>query len=100
MAILNVLFIFTGVLTTFCGLISFLSYRKHLLNTLLRLEFIILGVFFVLIFFSSGVRKELNYALFFLRLVACEGSLGLSILVSIVRSHGRDYFKRFRSLGC
>nr|YP_010564473.1 NADH dehydrogenase subunit 4L [Pisidia serratifrons]UZA47089.1 NADH dehydrogenase subunit 4L [Pisidia serratifrons] len=97
----GVLFILLGGLfVMFCGLVSFLLWRKHLLNSLLSLEFIMLGVFFMLMFLISGISKELNYVLFFLSLVACEGALGLSILVSVVRSHGSDYFKSFNSLGC
>ena len=30
----------------------------------------------------------------------CEGSLGLSILVSIIRSHGNDYFQSYNVLQC
>lgn len=34
-----------AVFIIFCGLWRFISYNKHLLNSLLRLEFIMLGVF-------------------------------------------------------
>ena len=40
------------------------------------------------------------FLLFFLTLAACEGALGLALLVSIVRSHGNDNFSRFRVLQC
>ena len=40
-------------------------------------------------------RREAYLTLVFLIFAVSEGSLGLSILVSIVRSHGGDYFKRF-----
>lgn len=77
-----------------------MSYRKHLLNTLLRLEFIILGIFFFINNCISEIGREVYFVLFFLTLAACEGALGLSLLVSIVRRHGNDYFNRFRALGC
>nr|BBB16280.1 NADH dehydrogenase subunit 4L [Pagurus minutus] len=85
MMILNNSMILVSFFMVFSGLWSFVSYRKHLLNTLLSLEFIMLGIFFLL---------------FFLTLAACEGALGLSLLVSIVRSHGNDYFNSFSTLGC
>lgn len=100
MIILNRLWNFIGIGFVLCGVISFVSLQKHLLNALLRLEFIILGIFFILVLYRSKISNELNYIFFFLSLAACEGALGLSLLVSIVRSHGNDYFKGFRRLRC
>jgi NADH-ubiquinone oxidoreductase chain 4L len=40
-------------------------------------------------------RREGYISLVFLIFSVAEGRLGLSILVSVVRSHGGDYFKRF-----
>jgi NADH-ubiquinone oxidoreductase chain 4L len=37
----------------------------------------------------------LFYSLIYLTFSACEGALGLSILVVIRRTHGGDYFKSF-----
>lgn len=37
----------------------------------------------------------LFYALLYITFTACEGALGLSILIIIRRTHGGDYFKRF-----
>nr|YP_007025680.1 NADH dehydrogenase subunit 4L [Neaxius glyptocercus]AEW68319.1 NADH dehydrogenase subunit 4L [Neaxius glyptocercus]AGA56227.1 NADH dehydrogenase subunit 4L [Neaxius acanthus] len=94
----------TGLLfplvSIFCGLLAFVSNRKHLLNALLSLEFIMLGIFWLMVISLNGLSQEVYLVLFFLTLVACEGSLGLSILVSIVRTHGNDYFSTFNSLQC
>lgn len=84
----------------FCGLWKFISYYKHLLNSLLRLEFIILGVFWLLRIQVTIMGREVYFSLFFLTLRACEGALGLSLLVIIVRSHGNDRFRRFNLLEC
>lgn len=73
------------------GFIIYCSTREHLLTTLLRLEFMVLGIFFSLL-----IRLSLGsyfYCLFYLIITACEGALGLSILVIIRRTHGGDYFK-------
>nr|QGT77240.1 NADH dehydrogenase subunit 4L [Longpotamon parvum] len=83
-----------------CGLWSFISYHKHLLNSLLSLEFMMLGVFWLLVLQISSVGSEVYFVLFFLTLVACEGALGLSLLVFIVRSHGSDYFSSINILEC
>lgn len=85
---------------TLCGVIAFISHRKHLLRALLRLEFIILGIFWLMRIHTNRVAKETYLTLFFLTLVVCEGALGLSLLVSIVRTHGNDCFNTFNSLQC
>nr|ASS30620.1 NADH dehydrogenase subunit 4L [Coenobita perlatus] len=100
MSTLNNLFLLTAFIMIFSGLWSFASNRKHLLNTLLSLEFIMLGIFFLMSNSLSLVGNELFFSLFFLVLAACEGALGLALLVSIVRSHGNDYFSTFNSLEC
>ena len=83
-----------------CGVWSLISYRKHFLNSLLRLEFIMLGVFWLLSYSLVRVGIETYFSLVFLTLVACEGALGLSLLVLIVRSHGNDYYNTIRLLEC
>nr|YP_009564032.1 NADH dehydrogenase subunit 4L [Ombrastacoides huonensis]QAX91382.1 NADH dehydrogenase subunit 4L [Ombrastacoides huonensis] len=83
-----------------CGLKAFVSKHKHLLNVLLGLEFIMLSIFGVMSINTSSVGVEGYFVMMFLILVACEGALGLSLLVSIVRSHGSDYFKSFGMLMC
>lgn len=80
--------------------ITFISRRKHLLCTLLRLEFIVLILFRILLFYLNFIKFEIYFRIFFLRFCVCEGVLGLSILVSIIRTHGNDYFQRFSILQC
>ena len=84
----------------FCGLWVFSSKRKHLLITLLRLEFIVLILFIILYYYVLIIRGELYITIFFLSFAVCEGALGLSILVSIIRTHGNDYFNSFGLLQC
>lgn len=79
---------------------AFVSKRKQLLATLLRLEGLILLVFFLLGYSRSRLIGLRRFILVFLTLVACEGALGLSVLISIVRRHGRDYFNSLNSLIC
>lgn len=83
-----------------CGVWAFVSNYKHLLNTLLRLEFLILGVFWLVRLQLTRIGREVYFSLFFLTFAACEGALGLSLLILIVRSHGNDQFSRFNLLEC
>ena len=84
----------------FAGLLTFVSARKHLLNTLLSLEFIMVNLFWFMVILVRSVGGDLYFRLFFLTLAACEGALGLALLVSIVRTHGNDSFSSFRVLKC
>nr|YP_010022119.1 NADH dehydrogenase subunit 4L [Allonychiurus kimi]QOL12121.1 NADH dehydrogenase subunit 4L [Allonychiurus kimi] len=75
------------------GLWMFCSKRKHLLLTLLSLEYMVLGIF--LMFFMMMKMGMIYYSLFYLVFSACEGALGLSILVTMSRTHGGDSFNLF-----
>ena len=83
----------------FCGIWAFSSSRKHLLITLLRLEYVVLILCFS-IYFYMCVDLITVYVLlcFYLVFSVCEGSLGLSILVSIIRSHSHDCFQSYSIL--
>nr|BCW86835.1 NADH dehydrogenase subunit 4L [Drepanosurus hatanakai]BCW86848.1 NADH dehydrogenase subunit 4L [Drepanosurus hatanakai] len=71
----------------FMALIIFLSSTKHLLVTLLCLEFLVLLLFGVLCY--SSCLTYLN-SFTYLTLSVCESALGLSLLVTLVRSSGSD----------
>nr|YP_009185797.1 NADH dehydrogenase subunit 4L [Atrecus affinis]ALO70364.1 NADH deshydrogenase subunit 4L [Atrecus affinis] len=82
----------------FMGLISFCLKRKHFLLMLLSLEFIILSLYFNLYIYMSFYNCEYYFSMIFLTVSVCEGALGLSILVSMIRTHGNDYFQSFNML--
>jgi len=75
------------------GIWVFRSKRKHLLATLLILEFIVLRIF-TIFFINLSIRIS-YFSLIYLTITACEAALGLTILVSIRRVYGGDYFKSF-----
>nr|QHD47883.1 NADH dehydrogenase subunit 4L [Sinacroneuria dabieshana] len=83
-----------------CGGWVFVSKRKHLLLTLLSLEFMVLSLFMILFIFLMNMSYELFFSMVFLTFAVCEGALGLSVLVSMIRTHGDDYFKSFSVLQC
>lgn len=78
------------------GILCFVSNRKHLLSILLSLEFIVLILFFFIFIYLNIINYENYFSIIFLTFRVCEGALGLSILVSIIRTHGNDYFQSFR----
>lgn len=82
------------------GVFTFVSNRKHLLSMLLRLEYIVLRLFLILFIYLNILNYENFFSIIFLTFRVCEGALGLSILVSIIRTHGNDYFQRFNILQC
>lgn len=77
------------------GNLIFVLKRKHLLIILIRLEFIVLRIYFLIIIYLLLINNNIYLLMVFLVLSVCEGALGLSILVSIVRTYGNDYFQRF-----
>nr|YP_010718939.1 NADH dehydrogenase subunit 4L [Parnassius orleans]WDQ44542.1 NADH dehydrogenase subunit 4L [Parnassius orleans] len=81
-----------------CGNMIFISKHKHLLIVLLSLEFIVLSVFLMMMIYLNYIEYEMYMLMIFLLFTVCEGALGLSILVSMIRTHGNDYFKSFNLL--
>nr|QNP10041.1 NADH dehydrogenase subunit 4L [Ochthebius delgadoi] len=80
------------------GLLVFCIKRKHLLLMLLSLEFIVLSLYFNLFIYLSYFSNEYYFSMIFMTMSVCEGALGLSLLVSLIRTHGNDYFQSFSIL--
>ena len=78
----------------------YISKRKHLINILIRLEYIVLSTFLLVILVTFTIGLETYLRLIFLVASVCEGSLGVGIIVGIVRSHGSDYIRSFSALKC
>nr|ARH54048.1 NADH dehydrogenase subunit 4L [Abax parallelus] len=76
----------------FSGALVFSSKRKHLLLMLLSLEFIILSLYMLMFIYLSMFDYEYYFSVLFLTFCVCESVLGLSILVSLIRTHGNDFF--------
>nr|AII02423.1 NADH dehydrogenase subunit 4L [Eudonia angustea] len=80
------------------GNMIFVSKHKHLLIVLMSLEFIVLSIFFFMLLLFSYNEYDMYMLMVFLVFSVCEGALGLSILVSMIRTHGNDYFQSFNLL--
>nr|YP_010326891.1 NADH dehydrogenase subunit 4L [Tiracola aureata]UNP54140.1 NADH dehydrogenase subunit 4L [Tiracola aureata] len=96
MMIFNMWIIF--ILMFIVGNLIFISKHKHLLIVLLSLEFIVLSIFFFMLIYLSLIDYDMYMLMVFLVFSVCEGALGLSILVSMIRTHGNDYFQSFNLL--
>nr|AXS66077.1 NADH dehydrogenase subunit 4L [Staphylinoidea sp. 14 KM-2017] len=80
------------------GIISFCMNRKHFLLMLLSLEFVVVSLFMGVYIFLNMFTYEYYFSMIFLTLSVCEGVLGLSLLISLIRTHGSDYFQVFNIL--
>nr|UAT98127.1 NADH dehydrogenase subunit 4L [Smerinthus caecus] len=96
MMVMNMWVVF--IIMFLIGNLIFISKNKHLLIILLSLEFIVLSIFFFMLIFLMMVEYDMYLLMVFLVFSVCEGSLGLSILVSMIRTHGNDYFQSFNLL--
>nr|WRO44724.1 NADH dehydrogenase subunit 4L [Cyrebion subrufolineatus] len=71
---------------------------KHLLLMLMSLEFLVIYIYFGLYVMMIYMNYEYYFSMIFLTMSVCEGTLGLAILVSLIRSYGNDYFQSFNIL--
>nr|AXS65797.1 NADH dehydrogenase subunit 4L [Curculionoidea sp. 10 KM-2017] len=92
------LIFYLSFIMIFLGILSFSLNRKHTLLMLMSLEFTIISMFFMFLNFLVSLNNEIYISMIFLTMSVCEGVLGLSILIMIIRTHGNDYFKSFNFL--
>nr|ASL24545.1 NADH dehydrogenase subunit 4L [Semanotus bifasciatus] len=90
--------IYVSIFMFLSGLIVFSSKRNHLLLMLLSLEFVVLSLYLNLFFYLCFLNYSVFFSMIFLTMSVCEGALGLSILVSMIRACGNDYVLGFSSL--
>nr|YP_010004128.1 NADH dehydrogenase subunit 4L [Prioneris clemanthe]QNR01234.1 NADH dehydrogenase subunit 4L [Prioneris clemanthe] len=89
---------FLFFLMFFMGNMIFVSKHKHLLIVLLSLEFIVLSIYFFMMYYFLMMSYDMYMLMIFLVFSVCEGALGLSILVSMIRTYGNDYFQSYNLL--
>nr|AII19583.1 NADH dehydrogenase subunit 4L [Savignium sp. BKKC-2014] len=94
------LFISLPLFMFFVGSWIYISKRKHLMNMLISLEYIVLSIFLLLMLITFTLGLETYTSLIFLVASVCEGSLGVGMMVGMVRSHGSDYIMGLTALMC
>nr|QUB01623.1 NADH dehydrogenase subunit 4L [Batocera lineolata] len=92
------MYISLSVILSLSGMLAFTLKRKHMLIMLLSIEFIVVSLYFNLMIYLSELDYEYFFSMIFLTMSVCEGALGLSVLVLMIRSHGNDYILSFSSL--
>lgn len=68
---------------------------KHILSSLICLEFIVLIVFLALCSSSYSIYNELLYSIKYIAVAVCEAALGLGITVVYVNKKGNEILKTF-----
>lgn len=56
------------------------------------MEFVVLVLYLSVYFYMCNFNCRLFSVVYFLIFSVCEGSLGLTVLVSIICNHGNDFF--------
>nr|BBA10667.1 NADH dehydrogenase subunit 4L [Zaptyx cladoptyx] len=64
--------------------------KSHFLSSLLTLEAMVLLLLLFTISFSFYLLESLSVFLFVLTLSVCEATMGLTLLISLVKSKGND----------
>nr|AML26200.1 NADH dehydrogenase subunit 4L [Scolytinae sp. BMNH 1274292] len=80
------------------GLFVFIFKYKHFLVMLLSLEIMVLSLYILLFIYLSFSYSDYFVSMFYLSLSVCEGALGLSLLVLMIRTHGSDMIMLFDNL--
>lgn len=86
------------IILFFSGLVSYILRNKHFLLILIRLEAIVLSIYILLFYYFAQFRSERFVNIIYLSLRVCEGALGLTLLVVLIRTHGTDIILMFDNL--
>nr|WMC20896.1 NADH dehydrogenase subunit 4L [Helicocranchia sp. n SB-2022]WMC20932.1 NADH dehydrogenase subunit 4L [Helicocranchia sp. n SB-2022] len=73
------------------GFFVLLFQWKHILNILLSFEILTLGIVFSFLLTWGVYSSDCSIVMVIIVFGVCEASLGLSLLVSMIRVHGNDY---------
>nr|QPT74094.1 NADH dehydrogenase subunit 4L [Pharnaciini sp. NS-2020] len=83
-----------------CGLLVFSFNYNHFLITLLSLEYIVLSLFLFIFIYLLISSFDLYFMMMIVTFWVCEAALGLSLLVSLIRGYGNDFYSSFNLLQC
>nr|ATG83171.1 NADH dehydrogenase subunit 4L [Alobaldia tobae] len=77
--------------TYMVSLMSLMVIRKHIFLCLLSLEFVVISLLMMLIYYCIMYMSEYYLVVVMMVFFVCEGVLGLSVLVSMIRCFSNDY---------
>nr|UDL72106.1 NADH dehydrogenase subunit 4L [Peltonotellus sp.] len=75
----------------FSGFVSLIFVRSNFLNSLLMLEFLMISLFYFCYYYLSFFINDYFFMIMFLVLGVCDGVMGLSLIVNLVRKGSFDY---------
>nr|YP_009512899.1 NADH dehydrogenase subunit 4L [Zele chlorophthalmus]AXK15291.1 NADH dehydrogenase subunit 4L [Zele chlorophthalmus] len=75
------------------SLMMFSYFYKHILLTLVSLEFMMLNLLFNIYISLLSTNLNMFFMSLFLTIMICESILGMSLLIYLVRYNGNDYLK-------
>nr|YP_010925334.1 NADH dehydrogenase subunit 4L [Hylurgus ligniperda]WGL40353.1 NADH dehydrogenase subunit 4L [Hylurgus ligniperda]WKD83327.1 NADH dehydrogenase subunit 4L [Hylurgus ligniperda] len=91
-------FIFTLMMLFMSSVLVYILKYKHFLLMLISLEAMVVSLYVLLFFYCSQFNYEYFISMFFLTFSICESSLGLSLLVLLIRTYGLDMVMVYNSL--
>nr|WRK21397.1 NADH dehydrogenase subunit 4L [Acinopterus sp.] len=71
--------------------LSFIFIRSHIFLCLISLEFLVLSNLLLYYLFFCVMSFDYYMLIYMMVFFVCEGVLGLSVLVSLIRCHSNDY---------
>nr|YP_010393229.1 NADH dehydrogenase subunit 4L [Cellana orientalis]UPX89391.1 NADH dehydrogenase subunit 4L [Cellana orientalis] len=80
-----------SIMLIFTVLLSIMLQMNHIIMMLLLFEKMALSIFIMITYKFLLTSMNSTPLILFLTLSVCEASLGLAILVSIIRANGNDY---------
>nr|AEP27641.1 NADH dehydrogenase subunit 4L [Scolytus sp. APV-2011] len=80
-------YMFSFMFMFFMSLLSYSVKPTHFLLMLMSLESAVLSLYFMLFIYLMSFNVEFFLCMIFLTMAVCEGALGLSLLVMMVRTH-------------
>nr|YP_010502897.1 NADH dehydrogenase subunit 4L [Nephotettix malayanus]UXD78674.1 NADH dehydrogenase subunit 4L [Nephotettix malayanus] len=73
------------------SLISLIMIRKHIFLCLISLEFIVISILMMIMYYSLMYLTSYYLMVIVMVFFVCEGVLGLSVLVNMIRCYSNDY---------
>nr|YP_010963558.1 NADH dehydrogenase subunit 4L [Hemicentrus obliquus]WKZ08041.1 NADH dehydrogenase subunit 4L [Hemicentrus obliquus] len=75
----------------FFGLLSLALVRSHVFLCLISLEFIVIYLLLIIYLYCLLYSSSLYIYIVMLTFYVCEGVLGLSLILLLIRCHSNDY---------
>ena len=67
--------------------------KTHIINNLIMLEYLVIIIIIRLFIIIKLINVENHLFLYFIVLIITERVVGLSIIISIIRTHDNDFLK-------